>query len=160
MYLVSFVITDLKLEKFEDDKEGEKKETHMRAPCTTKKLNDLEELELIIVHEEIIKKTPSTVFKDLIKFNMHSVLLEILLLHWYREGNNGNFKLGHHIVEFNVKDVTLITGLHNEGTPIYFENRKPTCKWCTRHLTTDAKVDQRNIIAKLEVLLENSRDRQ
>lgn len=52
-------------EKFDVDKECEKKETHMKSPFTIKKLNDLEELELTSAHEDIIKKTPFTVFKGL-----------------------------------------------------------------------------------------------
>lgn len=70
-----------------DDDEASEKETHMRAPCNTKKLNDLEELELTSAHEEIIKKTPFVVFKDLARFNMYLVLLEIVLQHWYQKGN-------------------------------------------------------------------------
>lgn len=57
-------------ELFDDDEASEKKETHMHAPCNTKKLNDLEELELTPAHEEIIKKTPFVVSKDLAKFSM------------------------------------------------------------------------------------------
>lgn len=48
----------------------------------------------------------------------------------------------------------------NEGILVCIENRKTTCKWCTRHLEMDVKVDQRIIIAKLEELLENEGDRQ
>lgn len=93
----------------------------MQASGTMKKLINLEELGLMPVHEEITKRTPFAGFKNLVRFNMHLVLLKILLQHWYTERNNSSFELGCHSIESSIEDVALMIGLRNERIHVQVE---------------------------------------
>lgn len=61
---------------------------------------------------------------DNVKAGEKKDTLAKLLRHWYQEGNSSSFKLGHHLVQFNIKDVAPITGMCNEGILVPVEKKE------------------------------------
>lgn len=82
--------------KYADDKDdgGDKKDSYMRAPCSKRKLTELDVRTLTDPHWNIINTTPFAHLKDLSTFSIHPVILEILLRYWHQEGSSESLKLG------------------------------------------------------------------